>query len=101
MALRQPLREKVLEVRMRWPWGVARWRPVERHQGVAPQGPVERMEALLLGGPLQGLTPQPVRKGRAEYVLRISALTIPIAHERLREDLMAHVWAHEEVALAP
>lgn len=65
MALRQPLRERVLGVRMWWPWGVARRRLVERHRGVAPQRPVERMEALLLGGPLQGLTPQAVLGGRA------------------------------------
>lgn len=38
---------------------------------------------------------------RKDALRRTSAVRSPIEHERLREDLMAHVWQNKELALAP
>lgn len=43
----------------------------------------------------------PRRRAGDDSLQRLSYVTSPIDHERLRDDLMAHVWAHKAASLAP
>lgn len=41
------------------------------------------------------------RSGHPDDMQRLSGLRSPTEHERLREDLVEHIWAHRKNALAP